>query len=242
MRCALIELPRLSVLLRGNLDSWGVMFIGHFALGIAAKKIAPKTSLGALMLSVGFVDVLWPYFLLLGWEHVRIDPGNTAFTPLDLYDYPYSHSLAMGIVWAFVFGGIYYALTKYKRGAVVLGFGVLSHWFLDFFTHRPDMPLHLGAESPKVGLGLWNSVPATIVELSMFALAIWIYTKVTRPRDRIGGLGFSLFMLFILVMYFGNTFGPLPPNENVIAIFGAFTLVLFAIPYWIDRHREVVSY
>ena len=82
------------------------MFIGHFAVALAAKKVAPKTSLGTLMLSTGFVDVLWPFFVMFGWEHVRIDPGNTAFTPLDFYDYPWTHSLVAGVFWAAVFGGI----------------------------------------------------------------------------------------------------------------------------------------
>ena len=45
-------------------------------------------------------DMLWPVFLLLGWEEVRIDPGNTKFTPLDLFYYPWSHSLLMDGVWA----------------------------------------------------------------------------------------------------------------------------------------------
>src|SRR3990172_2072672 len=69
------------------------VFIGHYAVGFAAKRLAPKTSLGTLLLSVQLVDLLWPLFLLLGLEHVRIDPGNTAFTPLDFYDYPITHSL-----------------------------------------------------------------------------------------------------------------------------------------------------
>jgi hypothetical protein len=62
------------------------MFIGHFGVGLAAKRAAPKTSLGMLFLSVQLADLLWPIFLLLGLEHVRIDPGNTAVTPLDFYD------------------------------------------------------------------------------------------------------------------------------------------------------------
>ena len=73
------------------------MFIGHYGVALAAKKLAPRTSLGILFLAAQFVDMLWPVFLLAGMEHVRIDPGNTAFTPLDFYDYPISHSLLTGI-------------------------------------------------------------------------------------------------------------------------------------------------
>jgi hypothetical protein len=60
------------------------MFIGHFAVGFACKRLAPRASLGALMAAPLFLDLLWPLFLIAGLESVRIDPGNTAFTPLDL--------------------------------------------------------------------------------------------------------------------------------------------------------------
>src|SRR2546430_6505898 len=48
------------------------MFIGHYALGLAAKRIAPRTSLGTLFLAPSLADLLWPVFLLLGWERVRV--------------------------------------------------------------------------------------------------------------------------------------------------------------------------
>jgi hypothetical protein len=71
------------------------MFIGHYAVALAAKKAAPKVSLGTLFIAVQLVDMLWPLFLLLGLEHARIDPGNTPVTPLDFYDYPITHSLVL---------------------------------------------------------------------------------------------------------------------------------------------------
>jgi hypothetical protein len=37
------------------------MFLGPFALAMAAKKIAPKASLGTLVLSAQFADCLWRY-------------------------------------------------------------------------------------------------------------------------------------------------------------------------------------
>src|SRR3954470_3350305 len=113
------------------------MFIGHFAVGFASKRAAPDTNLGILMLAPLFLDLLWPIFLLLGIETVRIDPGNTAFTPLDLHDYPWSHSLLMAVVWSLLVGGIVLAAKRSRRGAVVVGLGVFSHWVLDFITHRP---------------------------------------------------------------------------------------------------------
>src|SRR2546425_384195 len=85
------------------------MFIGHFAVGFASKKLAPKASLGPLLAAPLLADILWPVFVLLGVERVRIVPGLMAFNPLDLEYYPWSHSLLMDCVWGLVFGGIYYA-------------------------------------------------------------------------------------------------------------------------------------
>src|SRR6516164_2999844 len=80
------------------------MFVGHFALGFAAKRAVPRVSLGLLFAAAQFADVLWPVLVGAGLEHVVIDPGNTAFTPLDFVSYPYSHSLLLLIVWGVAFG------------------------------------------------------------------------------------------------------------------------------------------
>ncbi len=64
------------------------MFIGHYAVGFAAKKVAPRASLVLLIAAPLLLDLLWPIFLLTGWEEVRIDPGNTVVTPLDFVSYP----------------------------------------------------------------------------------------------------------------------------------------------------------
>src|SRR5688500_4065359 len=86
------------------------MCIGLFAAGLALKRLAPNTSLGWLIAAVCFLDLLWPFFLLAGLERVRIDPGNTAFTPLEFVSYPFTHSLLMAVVWSAVFAGVYFAI------------------------------------------------------------------------------------------------------------------------------------
>jgi membrane-bound metal-dependent hydrolase YbcI (DUF457 family) len=145
------------------------MFIGHFAVGFAAKRFAPRSSEAVLLAAPLLADILWPVFLLLGWEQVRIDPGNTRYTPLDFVSYPWSHSLLMLCVWASVFSGIYYEITRYRAGAIAIWIGVVSHWVLDWVTHRPDMPLYPGGA--RYGLGLWNSIAGTmLVEFLMFGV------------------------------------------------------------------------
>ena len=79
------------------------MFIGHFGAGLAAKGIDQKPSLGTFFFASQFIDLLWPIFLLLGLEHVRLDPGNTAFMPLDFVFYPYTHSFISVLIWACLF-------------------------------------------------------------------------------------------------------------------------------------------
>ena len=137
------------------------MFIGHFGVGFAGKRAAPAVSLGTLFLAAQFADGLWPLLLLLGVEHVRIAPGTMKLSPFDFYDYPWSHSLVAIVVWGVLLGGAYYVLRRSLRGAAVVAAGVVSHWFLDFLVHRPDMPVF--PRGPYLGLGLWNSLPATVL-------------------------------------------------------------------------------
>ena len=213
------------------------MFIGHFAVGFAAKKFAPRTNLALLIAAPCFLDLLWPFFLLLGWEHVRIDPGNTRFTPLDLYDFPWSHSLLMSIVWATLFALIYHLITRYWPGTVVIWIGVVSHWVLDWITHRPDMPLYPGG--PRYGLGLWNSIAGTlVVELLMFAVGVWIYARTTRARDRIGQYAFLAYVALLLVLYIGDRFSSPPASVAEIAWPGiAAEVILLLWAWWFDHHR-----
>lgn len=159
------------------------MFLGHFAVALGAKKAAPKTSLGTLVLAAQLADLLWPIFLLLGWEQVRIAPGITRVTPLDFVSYPWSHSLAMQLLWGLALGIVYFAIRRDSRGAIVAAVCVPTHWLLYYISHRPDMPLY--PESARYGLGLWNSLPATLItEVGLYALGIAIYLNATRAKDK----------------------------------------------------------
>jgi hypothetical protein len=214
------------------------MFIGHFALGLAAKRATPAVSLAVLFAAAQLADVLWPIFLAIGLEQVRIDPGNTAFTPLDFVSYPYSHSLALLIAW-----GLAFAWIAAPRGRLVFAilFGlVVSHWMLDYVTHRPDMPLYPGG--PKVGLGLWNSVPATLaIEVPMYLAGLWIYFRATRPRDAIGRWSFALLAATLLIIYVGNLTGSPPPSATALWIVGiAGSVIFLAWAWWADRHRDAI--
>jgi membrane-bound metal-dependent hydrolase YbcI (DUF457 family) len=218
------------------------MFIGHFALGFAAKRAAPRVSLGILFVAAQLADVLWPFLLALGLEQVRIDPGNTAFTPLDFVSYPYSHSLVLLVVWGLAVGLVYMTATHAgSRVLALLAALVVSHWILDFASHRPDMPLYPG--SSKYGLGLWNSIPATLViETAMFAVGVGIYASATRARDRIGRWALIGLVALLVTAYAGNVTGGPPPSVTAIWIAGivGFALIM-GLSEWTDRHREALK-
>jgi membrane-bound metal-dependent hydrolase YbcI (DUF457 family) len=216
------------------------VFIGHLGLAFAAKKVAPRPSLGTLALAAQLVDGVWPVFLLLGWEKVEIVPGITAVTPLLFVSYPYTHSLGAGAVWAMLLAGGYYLLRRDGVGAGWIAALVVSHWILDFVSHRPDMPLWPGG--PKVGLGLWNSIPATLaVEFALFAGGVWLYVSATRARDRVGTWALAAFVLLLAVLYLAAVFGPPPPSVQVLAMSGLLGWLFVVWAYWIDRHRKPVA-
>jgi hypothetical protein len=214
------------------------MFIGHAAVALLGKRAAPRTSLGVLLAAATFLDLLWPIFLLLGWERVRVAPGNTAFTPLDFVSYPISHSLLAVMGWSVAAGAVYYAATRYRFGAWTVGILVLSHWVLDWLTHRPDLPLWPGG--PRVGLGMWHSVPLTVaVELVMFGVGLAVYLGTTRSRRAAGRWAFWGLMTFYLLVYAANASGPPPPGERALAWFA---MLSWLLPLWAwaaDAHREV---
>ena len=212
------------------------MFIGHFGVGLAAKKLAPRTSLGSLFFAAQFLDLFWPILLLLGIEHVRIAPGITKMSPFDFYDYPITHSLLTASLWSGLVGGLYYALRRSVRAEWVMGLAVLSHWLLDLLVHRPDLPLWPGG--PKVGLGLWNHwILEITLEVAIFAGGAWLYLSVTRARDNIGRYGIWALLVFLFLGWVTSLFAGAPPNERSMA-WGALSMwILVPWGWWVDRHR-----
>jgi len=215
------------------------MFIGHFALGLAAKKLEPRVSLATTFLAAQLADTMWPVLLLTGAERVTIAPGDTVVTPLRFDSYPWSHSLLTLVIWGAVLAGAHLAARRRLRAALLLWSLVVSHWVLDFITHRPDMPLTPWT-SQKLGLGLWNSPPATvIVEGLLFVTGIRMALQATRARDRVGRWGLFGFLAFLVVAYVGNLAGPPPPSVAAIGWLSiAAPVVLLPFIAWVDRHRE----
>jgi len=169
------------------------MGLGHCALGLAAKPVAPKVPLGILLLATMMLDFLAMSFAWAGMEGGRM--GN-----------PWSHGLFLAVVWSVAAALLCARIYHSRRAGVVIGLLVFSHWLLDFVSHpipfasfswrtwqwsyghplAADLPL-LFAGSPKVGLGLYNSISAakaTALEVGMLFLGAVVYATY-RKRIRL---------------------------------------------------------
>jgi hypothetical protein len=212
------------------------VFLGHYGAALAAKRAAARVSLGTAVLAAQLLDLLWPLFLILGWERVRVAPGLMAASSLDFVHYPISHSLLAAVGWGVLVGGAYHAVRRSPRGALVVGALVVSHWLLDAPFHRPDLPLWPGSDT-LVGAGLWNSVPITLVaEFGVLALGLALYLRATRPADRIGRWALWGGVAVLVLFYLGSLAGP-PPGEEALAWGGLTLWLLVPWGYWVDRHR-----
>ena len=213
------------------------MFIGHFAVALAAKRAAPEVSLGTLFLAAQLADLVWPTLVLLGVEAFTVRPGITAVTPLEFTRYPYSHSLMGMAVWGAGLGLTYHAFRRRVPAAFLLFGVVLSHWVLDFVTHRPDLPLAPGLGT-RVGLGLWSSKAATIaVEGALFAIGLGLYLRATRARGGAGHLSLWSLVAFLVLVYAANLAGPPPPDPGALALVGLAMFLFIPWAAWIGRTR-----
>jgi membrane-bound metal-dependent hydrolase YbcI (DUF457 family) len=214
------------------------MFIGHYGVGFASKRFAPRASLGVLVAAVSLLDLVWPVLVLTGIEVVRVEPGATAVTPLDFAFYPYSHSLLFVAIWAAAFSGFYFWRTRYRAGAVAIALGVVSHWVLDLVVHRPDLPLYPGSQ--RLGFGLWNHVAATVaVEGALFAIGVALYASITRAKNATGRWALWALVVLLAGSYAANLLGPPPPSGTAVAAVALLTWLFPFWAWWIDRNREV---
>jgi hypothetical protein len=216
------------------------VFIGHYALAFAARRSLPSVPLGTLFICVQLADLVWPVLVIAGIERFEIRPGITAFTPLDFSHYPWSHSLVAMTAWGVAFAAVHALVRRGgARVAALLVALVVSHWVLDYVSHRPDMPLAPGAAT-RLGLGLWNSIPATLaVEGTLFALGVWLYLRATVAVDRVGRWALWGLVAFLVAIYVANLLGPPPPSVEAVAWSANALWLVVAWGYWIDRHRRI---
>jgi hypothetical protein len=207
------------------------VFVGHYSAALAAKALGPRIPLAALFLAVQLVDVAWTLLVLLGVERVRIVPGLTASSPLDLVYMPFTHSLPAALLWGAAAGLAWRRIVGGDaRAAWLVAAAVGSHWLLDFLVHRPDLPLW--GDSAKVGLGLWDHRSlALALELGLVAAAAaLLWRRVPAARAYVPWLCAGL-----TVLQLASLFGPVPGSPQA---FVATALALFlgvaAAAHWLE--------
>ncbi|HVM75674.1 MAG TPA: hypothetical protein VMT75_08530 [Candidatus Saccharimonadales bacterium] len=167
-------------------DALGIL--GHFAVGFAAKPVAPRVPLFLLLLATMSLDFL---FMALAYCGVS-DPTS------------WSHGLFMSAVWSIAIAAVMGAIYRDRRAGLVVGAMIAGHWVLDLVSHPipfssfswwtwkwdygqplpPDLPVMFGS-SPRMGFGLYNrmsAVEATLLEAAMLALGILIYVRYRKNR------------------------------------------------------------
>jgi hypothetical protein len=202
------------------------MLVGHLGVGLIGKRVEPKISLGTWILAVLLADLVCFPLLILRVERFQGVVGGI----------PYSHSLLMNAIWAVLFAAGYFLLRRYSRGAWLLFGAVLSHWVLDVISHKPDMQLAPGVDTVW-GLGLWNSVPATLViEGGFWVLAVIIYLRATHPRNRAFYFAFWIGIALLTLTWYGNIRRGMDPDPVRAGVGGLiFFSIVVAWAYWINR-------
>src|SRR5881396_2832405 len=216
------------------------MFVGHYGISFAAKRLDKTIPLWVLFLAVQLLDLGWGVLVPLGVEKVRIVPGITASNPLDLYYMPFTHSLVAALLWSLGAYAAYRAIRAFgasHRAALLVALAVFSHWVLDLVVHRPDLPLYDNAA--KVGLGLWNyPAPAFLLEVAVLFGGMFLYLRSTTATTHLGRYGMPVSGMVMLVVQAFVFFGPPPSSDGAAAVTALGAYVVFAaVAGWLEGRR-----
>jgi hypothetical protein len=167
------------------------MIAGHFGFAAAVKSREPKTPLWALMLATVWLDVVFIPLFLSGIE--TLQPADKALIGYgaNIIHADYTHSI-IGVVLLSATLGLPAGLLWGRRSGIVIGLVVASHWLLDLFVHRADMPILPGniGNLPQLGLGLWRyPLVSAGVELALVLVGAWLYWGAARRVVEIEGRG-----------------------------------------------------
>ena len=208
------------------------MFIGHFAPALVAATHKEAPSLPILFICAQLVD--WAFFALIltGAEAMRMTPGISVMNPLDLYHMPYTHSLAGSAVFAVLFGTLVWLVTRNRTGALIAAVVVLSHWFLDWLVHIPD--LTLAGQPPKLGLGLWNHPMIEMpLELGLILVGLIIYARLQKPKTVPLAALAAVMLLLQAINWFGPPESEVTTGTSLLAFFAYGLVTLLA--WWVAR-------
>ncbi|WP_199553329.1 hypothetical protein [Sandaracinobacteroides hominis] len=214
------------------------MFIGHYAPALALAAHPKSPPAWSLFISAQLVDYLFFLFVFPGIETGLPDLTAPSALPFDLQA-PLTHSLlgsaAIAVTWGIMFAFIAPA-DRRPQWAVLSALAVISHWFLDWLVHRPDLPLAPGME--PLGLGLWyHPMIAWPLEIGLLALGTWYFTRAVPERT---GRAWILFAILVVSQIVSRTL--LPPAESITALAPSALIsytVFAAIAAWALRRPSV---
>ena len=216
------------------------MFAGHIGAALALGRAERRVNPGVFVLAALLLDLVLWIFVLLGWESVAI-PANFAGTHQPVFVFPYSHGLLAAIAWSLLAGTATVALYRHLkaerlRAAVFVGLAVFSHWLLDALVHAPEMPI-AGESSRKLGLGLWNSMPAALFVEALITLAgLWLFVATANLAR---GKRATLVVVTLVALAFtvtGMTVAPAPPSVAAMADSSLVTIVVVsALVGWLGK-------
>jgi hypothetical protein len=213
------------------------MLVGHFAVGLAGKRMEPALSLGTLVFAAMLADVLAFALVVVGVERFRV-ASDVQRNRLIGENIVYSHSLLMDILWGALLAAAYFLWRRNARGALILLAAVVSHWVLDVISHRPDMRLAPGVPG-AFGLGLWNSIPATlIVEGGLWLFAIVLYVRATGAKKRTGLYAFWVGIVILTLAWLANISAP-PSSGGSGLTSLVFFICTIGWAYWMNSARVV---
>lgn len=191
------------------------MFAGHFGLAAIVKTKDPELPLWLYIVATQLLDLI---FIPLWLFHIEtLIPIGTGGYGKQIIHADYTHSLIGALVISILSGYMVSMIWK-KRGGIVFGLTVFSHWILDLIVHRTDMPILPAnwGNLPLLGFGLWQlPVVSKIIELSIIALGTFMYINFVlhakvpsniSPGVRIWRwVQLSFVVLFLFILGFATT-------------------------------------
>jgi hypothetical protein len=151
------------------------MFAGHFALAAGTKLRPNKVPLWALMLATQFLDIVFIPLYLTGVE--TLQPLGKGGYGGSVIHADYSHSLLGALLLSIVAMALGRFLWN-RKGGLIIGAIVFSHWILDLLVHHADLPLLPGNFGGflTLGLSLWRfPILSAGLELAMIIAGTALY-------------------------------------------------------------------
>ncbi len=218
------------------------MFAGHLAAGLVLKKMERRINLAWLFFAALFHDFLLGIFTLLHVERIVI-PANYAQARYMTFDFRYSHTFTASVVWSLLGFAVTYAVlsksTSKERvqAGIAIALSVFSHFVLDWIVHIPDLPL-LGADSFKIGLGLWRHLGLALAfEAALVVFGFVYYLVAIKPKSNLSRFGLGGLLLFttamtVMGMWFATTS---PPAMGAAMSWILQPFLICGLAYWFDK-------